>query len=61
VSIGGNFFAKLEDGHADRNDETEERELQGVPGFQTKHTYGQRDQSHRLQQDEHEYRDDDFL
>lgn len=61
VSIGGNFFAELKDGHANGHNEAEERELQGVPGLQTEHTDGQRNQSHRLQQDEHEDRDDDFL
>lgn len=61
MSFGGNLFAQLEDGHADRHDEAEERELQGIPGLQTEHTDGQWDQSHRFQQDEHEDGDDDFF
>jgi len=61
MAIGGDLLAQLEDGHADRHDEAEERELQRVPGFQTEYADRQRDQRHRLQQHEHEDGNDDFL
>lgn len=61
VAISGDLLAQLEDGHADRHDEAEERQLQRVPGFQAEHADRQRYQRHRFQQDEHEDGNDDFL
>lgn len=61
VTVGGDLLAQLENRHTDGHDEAEERELQSVPGLQTEHTDGQRDQSHRLQENEHQDGDDDLL
>jgi len=61
VAIGSDLLAQLEDGHADRHDEAEERELQRVPGLQAEHADGQWDQRHRFQQHEHENGNDDLL
>lgn len=61
VTVSGDFLAELENGHTNGHNKAEERELQSVPGFQTKYSDGQRNQSHRLQKDEHQNRNDDFL
>lgn len=61
MGIGGNLLAELENGHTDGHDKAEERELQSIPGLQAKYTDGQGNQSHRLQENEHENRDDDLL
>jgi len=61
MRISGDLFAELENGHTDGHDKAEEGELQGIPGLQAKYTDGQGDQSYRLQEDEHENRDDDLL
>lgn len=55
------LLAQLEDGEGDRDDEREERQLERVPGLQSKDSQGEGHQGNDLQQDEHQDGDDDLL
>lgn len=57
----GGLLDQLEDGQSDGYDEREERQLQGVPGFQAQHTDGERDQGQSLEHDEHHDGHEDLL
>lgn len=61
VTVGGDLLAQLEDGQTDGHDEAEEGQLQGVPRLKAKHSNGQWDQRHGLEQNKHEDRDDHLL
>lgn len=59
--ISTHLLAELEDGQSDGHHEREERQLEGVPGLQSKDTDSQGDEGHGLEQHEYEDRDDDLL
>lgn len=57
----GDLLEQLEHGEADGDQEGEEAELQSVPGLESQHTDGQRDQSHCLKKDEDQDGHEDLL
>lgn len=59
--VAGDLLEQLEHGQADGDEEGEEAELESVPGLESQDAESQRDQSHGLEQHEHQDGDQDLL
>lgn len=59
--VTGDLLEQLEHRQTDGDEEGEEAELESVPGLESQDAESQRDQSHGLEQNEHQDGDQDLL